>query len=427
MAKIVSTNVPVIKPTPFKITINGAGTITPDLNGMILSNGTTYRLTATPAPGYVLESWDNNVTPTGSNIFEELTGPRTVETATFTKQNGVNDLTVNFRKANFTGKTIAGTYMGVFTPTDIQLANYTNSGKVTLTLTEKSGTIKLTGPVNFGGLPSFKLTNGIAVVSNKMGARVELTVENGNGRNMIYGTLKFKGMVIPLQLFLTKNTASSTPMSLVLQKDSNASTAPKGYSPGTLQISAKSTKLSLYLASGTTVVDSSRITEQGLIPTFAMYARNNEYVLGWLMPANGDNFGSGRVHWVSGNNVTTLTPTKQSKTVAKPSFSTVRDIMMYYTMKPSFSNGITVAQNPRTGTSLENKFVWSKSSIKTIAATPKWTGSLKNGILSGTVKDPVTGETFSYKAATIDSWNYWGYIAGSSGTHIVELNCDLSE
>src|SRR5205823_3000127 len=44
--------------SPLTVTINGNGTVSPDLDGKLLEVGVTYKVSAKPASGYIFAGWD---------------------------------------------------------------------------------------------------------------------------------------------------------------------------------------------------------------------------------------------------------------------------------------------------------------------------------------------------------------------------------
>ncbi|MEI7732703.1 MAG: immunoglobulin domain-containing protein [Verrucomicrobiota bacterium] len=118
-----------------KVVRVGNGTLSPDLNGKALTLGNAYTMKASPGTGFLFSNWVDNgsVLTNHANLI-------------FTMRSNLT-LTANFVTNAF--PTRKGDYAGLFCPAlDIFQADWTNSGAIKLTVTDKGA---FTGQLTYQG------------------------------------------------------------------------------------------------------------------------------------------------------------------------------------------------------------------------------------------------------------------------------------
>lgn len=280
--------------SPFTLTINGNGIVTPNYNNTLLEVGKSYTITAKPDTGNVFSNWTGDA------------GISTSTALTFVMQ---SNMTI---QANFTGSPYPagkGNYAGLFSPSDN--VSYTNSGFFSATVTDKG---KLTAKVQMMG-KTYPFTGQFAVdgsfsnsVKRAMNTPlvVQLTIDFAGG-DVITGTIS-DGIWVA-QLTANRDTfARANPppyanrkFTLILPGSADSSTLPGGHGYGSGIIDPLGNiNFVGTLGDGGKFNQHTFLSKDGTWPLFAMPYAGKGLVWGWLTfdtnQAAGD-FG-GSVDWI---------------------------------------------------------------------------------------------------------------------------------
>jgi len=278
--------------SPFTVTINGGGTVTPNYNNQLLELGKSYTITAKPATGNVFSNWTGDVSSTSPTL-------------TFVMQ---SNMTI---QANFTGSPYPagkGNYAGLFSPAD---AGYTNSGFFSATVTDKG---KLTAKIQMMG-KTYPFTGQFAVdgsLSNsvkraKMSPLTVLLTIDFSGGDVIAGTIS--DGVWTSDVTANRNTFSRTnpppyanqKFTLVFPGSDDSSSQPGGHGYGSGKIDALGNITFAGTLGDTTKINQRTfLSKEGTWPLFAMPYAGKGLIMGWLTFDTSQTSGDlgGPVDWV---------------------------------------------------------------------------------------------------------------------------------
>lgn len=283
---VVSRTVDYIVVSPLSLTVNGTGTVSPNLNNDLLDVGTDYTVTAKPGAGQILSNWVDG---------DEVLG--TAAKLTFTMQSNMV-LVANFVANPFTP--IVGGYQGLFY--DTNGPEHESSGFVNLTLGGSGSysasvivaglSYKLSGQFSAGGMASNNIVRkGLTNVTVQM--QLDLT---GGG---ITGVLSDGTWVAELNAEPIATAATAARYTLLIPGGTNAIAQPGGDSYGTVSVSSRGgISFAGALADGTKVSQKANLLENGQWPFYIGLYSGKGSIFGWLTFSNqADSDITGPVDW----------------------------------------------------------------------------------------------------------------------------------
>jgi len=284
---------------PLNLKINGGGTVRPNLNGILLKVGRSYRVQAVANPGQLFADWSGDVAAGTSSLV-------------FTMQTNLT-IVANFVPNPFPA--IRGNYVGLMANTNnvtpesvgyVALA-VTGSGRFTGRLLSAGHRYGLAGQLNLAGDAMVSVRRGTNAPL-ALGVHVDLTnstdqvigaVSDGNWSSSLAANRNiFQRVINPAQ--------QAGVRSFLLDRVDNGATTAAGLS----RISVAGTANARgHLSDGAPFANSSTLSRTGDYPFYLSLKRGSEVVIGWLnFPAGQEPGPSGNILWVqTGTNAFTRT------------------------------------------------------------------------------------------------------------------------
>lgn len=260
--------------------VPGFGTVTPNLNGKILTPNHNYTLTAKPAKGILFSNWTGSIA-TNKN-------PLTFKATT----NMV--LQANFVTNPFLG--LAGTYNGLFFDTNngvseasagmLKGLTLNQEGKYSGSLLIAGGSHGLSGSLSLGG----QATNIVSRPASQGGPiKIVMTVSGATPPPQITGAVIGTNGGIPWQASLVAGRATNTvpngEFTLLIPPDfDNFPPASSPGGDGYLLITNKAGTATMAgaLADGTALSQSVGVSQDGYIPLYDNLYSGKGLLLGWI-------------------------------------------------------------------------------------------------------------------------------------------------
>ena len=395
--------------SPLTLTINGSGTVSPNLNGQLLDVGASYKITAKPNTGNIFAGWTGDVSSD-------------IAALTFLMRSNLV-LQANFIPNPFIP--VAGTYQGLFYETNG--ATHQSSGFLSAAV-KSSGSF--TAKIQLAGLPysfsgQFSATGlwsnsiarkGLTPVSVQL--KLDLLNTNLSGQ--------FSDAVWTAELSTHWAAYSKTlpapqagKYTLLIPGSEDATTEPGGDGYGTVAVDAVgNVKFSGALSDGTKVTQTATLSDQGVWPFYVSLYSGKGSMFGWLFFANEtDNDIHGPLLW-----------TKFPQTTAKfyPAGFTNRLETTGSTYR--FTNGLPVLdftdgqvwfENGNLPASFTNQIALSLANKITNLSTNKLTLTITtpSGLFKGSATDPVSGKAISINGVVLQKLNVgYGFFLGTNQT-----------
>ena len=396
---------------PVKVRKTGRGNISPALDGQELKAGQSYTLTATPDPGYIFAGWSGDL-PSSSPTLTFTMRPRLALEAVFVANPFV---------------AIRGAYAGLFREDDALRPGRAGLFNVSVTDRGKySGKLLLAGKsYSFTGQldPERNATNTIP----RKGAN-SLTVElsfGGDDLDQVSGRVTDGVWQAPLLGYRNSFDAKASPApfagsyTMIIQGQSDPNLGPEGDSFGRVKVDDSGrASFAGTLADGTKVSQKVALSKNGQWPLHGALYSGQGVVQGWLTLTNGTtNDIRGAVGWIKpalpktklypgGFNGETTTVGSQ---YVRPTTSTNRVLNLTQTslifsggnLSPALTNTITLSERNKVGNLNGNKLSMSIST--------------SSGLFSGSVVNPATGKSSSFKGAVLQNRNGGaGFLPGTN-------------
>ncbi len=275
---------------PFRLTVNGKGSVTPDLrtqSGLVA--GTVYTVTASPAGGQVFAGWSGSSSSSSTKLQ-------------FTMAPSVN------LQANFTADLlpqIAGTYTGLIYENEEVRQN--SSGYLVALVNNRGG---YSGWVQMGGNRlSYSGQMGANCTSTNTlpgGLTLELSFGTGSQLNHVTGRLVGNGFqstaIGDRAIYYKQNpTTNAGDYTMALAGQRGSATTPAGDGVAFIRVQPDGVAhISVTLGDGTPFTHSTYVSPDGNLPLYSpLYTGGNGSVLGWLSLSNRptDDI-SGTVNWI---------------------------------------------------------------------------------------------------------------------------------
>ena len=270
------------------LNISGQGTVVPNYSGQSLQIGKPLKVTAKPAPGFVLSNWTGGVFPQSALLANS-------SKLDFVMQSNLI-LQANFVPNPFLP--LKGNFSGLFA--DSAGAQHASSGFLAMTLTDRgtySGSIaiggtrsSITGQFDLSG----NSTNVITVGGNSI--TIGLALDLSSGANLMTGTVAANNWHSDLRAFRAVFDSRINPPSqfaskytLIVPGAAGDPAKPSGDGWATLSLnSAGSLTVSGTLADGTPFRQTAPISQQGDFPLYVPLSSGTGCLFGWLSITNRD-------------------------------------------------------------------------------------------------------------------------------------------
>jgi hypothetical protein len=382
--------------------INGAGVISPNLNGFGLEIGRSYTITALPSAGYVFSNWTGGLTSSLARL-------------TFLMQPNL-ELQANFVANPFIP--VAGAFTGLFRETNA--AHHESSGSFTLKLAGSgaySGKLvvaavshSFSGRFDLDGRATNHITRGTNSV-----LVIDLTLDLGsNGPERITGTVSDGIWSADLVANRSVFNAATNPApwaglyTLIVPGSNDPAAGPGGDSYGTVKVDANGgVKLSGKLADNSTLSQKVSLSKNGEWPLYLPLYSKKGSLCSWVQfdtnfPASGL---KGILHWFKPTvtkgiyatgftNQSALTGSTYVPPAAKTNrVVTLADdtiIVSGGDLSSALTNFITLAQ--------DNK-------VTTTNAGLSLTFTLSSGLFKGSFIHPTTAKKTSFTGALLQTNN----------------------
>lgn len=251
---------------------SGGGSVSPMVNGESFPANKSITLTATADSGYQFAGWTGSETSSENPLVVTMTNSLVLQ--------------ANFVSALF--PTAKGTFNGLFATSNV--TQQTAGMLKGLSINSKgvfSGTILFNGAsAPFSG--SFSSTGLVTKeVTIKSGGSLTVTMQlaNSNGAPQINGTVSSTaGWTANLTAYFSSSTTATTQYTILIAPPTNA---PPTNSPGgegylSITDSKGTIKLTGALADGTTVSQTTSVSQDGYVPVYASLYKNQGLLLGWV-------------------------------------------------------------------------------------------------------------------------------------------------
>jgi hypothetical protein len=409
-------------PANFHISIQGNGTLSPNLSTKALVVGSTYTVTAVAGADQEFAGWSGNVTSTQPTISFKMT-------TNFTLQ-------AKFVPSPFSPK--AGTYNGLFYEADA-VRQYT-SGAFTLSTTKRgsySARLQI-GTARYSFHGRFNLdcqaTNSIprhglsplivelALGSDQQADQISGRVYDTNGTWS--ATLGGDRALFNVR---TNPAPWAGPFTVVLPGEDGDPSLPTGNGFATVRVGLNGlARLAVVLPDGGRFSQSAPLSQSGLWPVYIPLYSGRGSLLSWLSFTNRptDDL-NGNVSWIKPANSHTryysagLTNilTAQGSAYLRPASST--NSLLTYT------NAILAFTGGNLGSDFSSAISLGRSSRVFNYSTNvlSMSFSLPQGTFSGHVKDPVSGKSRAFSGAVLQKQNAgFGLLLGTNQTSSVSLS-----
>jgi hypothetical protein len=269
--------------SPLTLTVNGSGTVTPNLNGQALEIGTSFTVVAKPGIGSVFDGWSGDLSSPGVSL-------------TFVMQSNLV-LQANFVPNPFAPAT--GIYQGLFYDTNgvtHQSSGFFNgtvsgSGAFTAKVTIAGVSYSLSGTFTGSGIASNTIVRkGLTPVS----VQLQLDLFGGG----ITGVLTDGSWTAELNAFRAGTAPAAARYTIAFPGSDDSAAQPGGDGYGTVTIdTAGNLTFSGVLGDGTKAAQKTFINADGQWPFYVALYSGKGSILGWLTVANGDDI-TGPVSWI---------------------------------------------------------------------------------------------------------------------------------
>jgi hypothetical protein len=396
----VASTVTFVVVSPITVDVTGTGTVSPDLDQMLLQVGNTFTITAKPGTGQVFSSWTGSITSTAPAL-------------TFVMQSNMV-LHANFVPNPFTP--VAGVYQGLFYDTNNPAhqssgffnGTVTTAGSLSAKVIVGGKSYSLSGL--FSGSGSFSnniVRKGLTSVS------VQLNLDLGGGG--IAGVLSDGTWTSEIGASRTTASAGATAgkYTLLIPGEADSVGHPGGDSYGTIVVSTTGAiALKGVLADSSKAAQKANLLVTGQWPFYVPLYAGKGSILGWLTFSNG--VISGTVDWFK--------PTGAVGKLYPAGFTNVTEAAgssyVFTSGVPvlDFSTGQLWLANGNLAGSFTNQIALdSASKVTSTNATLKLTITTSTGLFKGTIANPATGSSIKINGVVLQRQNFGGgFFTGTS-------------
>jgi uncharacterized repeat protein (TIGR03803 family) len=400
------------------VQIIGNGTVSPNYNGRDLVVGRSYSMTARAGSGYFFSNWSGDRSTNAAKL-------------SFVVESNMV-LQANFIANPFSS--VKGTYNGLFRESGN--VSTSSSGLFTFTVTDKG---KFTG--------NLQMAAGRSAMSGQFDA-------DGHAQ-LVIGRPKLKPLLLDMQLDMFQGTdqvtgtvsdgtwvaelagdravfdgrTSISPQAgkytLVIAGKPDSLSEPGGDGVGTVSIDkAGKVRLTALLADGTKLSQSASLSKNGLWPLFAKLYGGGGLVIGWISFAEpADEDVSGQVWWIK--------PSRAGDKYYPNGFTNDTIASGSHYSSPAGGTrvlNLTNGQVEFSGGNLAHGFtnevtLDGQNALKNLSPNHlSISFSLSTGLFSGSVEDPATSRSFSFKGVVLQSQKRGaGFFLGGSQSGEVKI------
>jgi hypothetical protein len=197
---------------------------------------------------------------------------------------------------------------------------------------------------------------------------------------------------------------------LVLSRDDANSTTASGNSFGTMTLAKNGdVQWSGVLPDGSKVSQKSALSHDGVWPLYASLYAGNGSLIGWLQVTNGSSDLGGSAVWIVPANQTSLYPVGLTNELD----ASGSDLAM----PPAGSQKTLILSGPQLASPLTNSVTLSGKTGQSGNNNLTLSVDSKNGLFSGSVLDPSSGQTLSFQGALLEK-------SGMGGGFFLNANKD---
>ena len=394
------------------LTSVGTGTISPNLNGQLLTIGKNYSLTAKPTANWIFDHWSGDI----SSVTPKIS---------FVAQTNMS-LQANFIPSPYPA--IAGTYAGIFYDTNTVTqpgsgffsAKLSTKGTFSATILIEGGSYRFSGSFSSQGTSS----NYISRTFNSISVQLSLDSANGEIAGELSAT-QWKSHLTAYRSAFSKTQpaplAGQYTLCLIPGGDGSA-LQPGGIGFGSATVSPAGTiKFAGTLGDGTTASQSAFVSKEGLWPFYISLYSGTGALLGWLDlsdPANGLH---GTLMWMKRPQLTTpgFYPAGFSLPVEAQGSS------YHFTNGPvlNFSNGLISLEGGNLAVPLTNAISFTGQNGSGPGPNPPTLSiSSSSGVFHGSIRNPATGKNVPFSGAVLQNTSAgYGVFSGTNQTGRVSL------
>lgn len=402
---VVST-VTFVVPSPLTVTINGSGTVTPNLNNTLQDVGATLTMTAKPGAGQVFSSWSGDLATTSPTL-------------TFIMQSNLV-LQANFAPNPFLPA--VGTYQGLIYDTNGPThqgsgffdASVASAGSFSAKIILAGQKLSLSGQFSAGGIFSNNIVRkGLPAVS----AQLNLDLAGG-GITGVFSDGTFKSE-LTANLIATTAGATAGKYTLLIPGGTNGVAQPGGDSYGTIVVSSTGAiALKGVLADGTKATQKANLLTTGQWPFYVSLYSGKGSIFGWLTFTNG--MIDGTVDWfklsTAGGKLYQGGFTNGTEAAGSVFlFTNGVPVLNFATGQLQFSNGNLTGF-------FEDAITLDSASKVTSTNGVKMTITTSTGLFKGTAPNPFGGKAISFNGVVLQKQNSGGgFFTGATQTGRVFL------
>ena len=416
---VASRTVTYVQMAPLTVTINGTGTVSPNLNGKLLEVGKSNRVVAVPGAGFLFLNWSGGVDSTNPVI-------------NFAMQQGLA-IQANFIPNPFIPA--KGVYNGLFyADTGVLLES---SGFITFTVGTPADASTYSGHLTMGSqiLPfSGRLAiNGSSGVGSAQITRtgktpltvtvaVDLAAGNMASGHVTDGTF-VSGFQAFRSAFSTAHPSAQAGKYTMVIPGNGAAGQPLGNGALALTITPLGAiQVSGNLADGSTVTPAGTINPQGQWPFYASLYGGRGAIMGWLNFAGSPGSAvDGSVAWIKSATAGGKYYPAGFTNVANVVGSTLSNSAPMITL----SNAFILMTGGNLTTPIYQPVTISNAGVISVAGTNGFhlTLSTTSGLISGTFTDPVRRTTDIIRAVILQQQNLIrGYFLGADQSGALEIH-----
>ena len=401
---------------PATVTIQGAGTVTPNYNGTLLELRKTYTITAKPAPGSLFSTWTGTV----SSDLPKLT---------FRMENGLA-LQANFVPNPFTP--VKGNYAGLFYDTNgVALASagffsatLADPGTFSAKLQFAGSSVSLAGKFRLDGSYSNSIPR-----RGQSALTVQLQLDLSGG-DTITGLISDGTWVAEL----TANRAVFSRLSpapeggkkytLAIAAFSDSAATPGGYGFAAVGVDASGNiSLAGSLGDGTKISQRTFVSKSHQWPFFAPLYSGKGFVLGWLAFTSSDPNAdlAGGVSWIK---LAQPTAKLYPGGFALSGVETMGSLYSFVTGGSilNWTQGNIVLQGGNLTGSITNQVAIGPNNKVTGPNRLSLTFTTSSGLFKGSVLNPVSGKPIPVSGAILQKQNTgYGVFLGTTQSGSVIL------
>ena len=395
--------------SPITLTVNGSGSVSPNLNGQLLALGSIFKVTAKPGLGDIFAGW------TGDIVTD-------VASLSFTMQSNLT-LQANFIPNPFIP--VAGTYQGLFFDTNSVAhqssgfwnATVTSAGNYTAKIILAGANYSLSGHFSAIGVSSNSFTQS---GQPRVVAHLQLDLAGGG----LTGQLSNGVWTAELNSFRAMSNPPAGKYTLLIPRIDDDPAQPGGDGFGTVTIDAMSrVTFSGTAGDGAQAMQSTILTPGGQWPLYISPYSGKGSMLGWLTVSNQpDSDISGPVDWfrlpqpaskyypAGFTNQTDVTGSAYTFTngAAVLSFTNGQVWLAGGNLAASFTNHVAVSP--------ANKVTNLSSNALTLTITTT------SGLFKGSVVNPANGKAVTINGVLLEKQDFGaGTFSGTNQTGRVHL------